>query len=171
MKVTNLPGHDSWILLALLGLLCLLFAKIMAPWTARLAGLVLVVLGLEQSIEGFRYKKYRDPGRMQPALGMIEIIVGLIPLARGGDALILICAVWGVFGLFQAAHALNHVLFAASRRKFSWWEAAVAVLEIVLALELIFSSGEAIILHVRLLGLELLTAAWSYRKQETVKPE
>lgn len=171
MKVTNLPGHDSWILLFLLGTLCLGLAPVMAPFTARLAGLVLVVLGLEQSVEGFRRKTYRNPSKVQPSLGMIEMGVGMIPLLRGGSALILICAVWGVFGLFQAAHALNHVICAASQKRLSWWKAVVAVLEIWLALELIFSSGEAIILHVRLLGLELLTAAWAYRSQEQIKSD
>lgn len=32
MKVTNLPGHDSWVLLLLLGLACLFFAPLVAPW-------------------------------------------------------------------------------------------------------------------------------------------
>ncbi len=163
MKVTNLPGHDSWMLLFLLGVLCLTLAPVVAPWTARLAGLVLVVLGLEQAVEGFRLKKYQNRKKLQPALGIIQTLVGLIPLLQGEDALLLICAVWGVFGLLQAAHGLNRVIDAASRKRFPWWQATVAALEIMLALELIFSSGEAIILHVRLLGLELLTAAWVYR--------
>ena len=38
MKVTNLPGHDSWVLLLLLGLACLFFAPLVAPWVTRLAG-------------------------------------------------------------------------------------------------------------------------------------
>ena len=41
MKVTNLPGHDSWVLLLLLGLACLFFAPLVAPWVTRLAGVVL----------------------------------------------------------------------------------------------------------------------------------
>lgn len=47
MKVTNLPGHDSWVLLLLLGLACLFFAPLVASCVTRLAGVVLAVLGLE----------------------------------------------------------------------------------------------------------------------------
>ena len=171
MKVTTLPGHDSWVLLLFLGVLCLVLAPVVAPWVTRLAGLVMVVLGIEQSVEGFREKKYRDTERIQPALGLLLAVVGAIPLWLGEGALVLICAVWGVFGLFQAAHALNHVIATAACRRFSWWKCTVALLEVVLALELIFSSGEAILLHVRLLGLELLAAALSYRSRETMQLE
>ena len=171
MKVTNLPGHDSWILLLLLGLVCLFLAPLVAPWTTRLAGLVLVVLGAEQSVEGFQERKYQKKEQVQPALGMLLIITGLVVLWQGEGALVLVCAIWGVFGLLQAAHALNHVLAAAVQHRFSWWKCTVAVLEVILALELIFTSGEAIVLHVRLLGLELLTAAFAYRSRELVELE
>ena len=171
MKVTNLPGHDSWILLLLLGVACLFLAPLAAPWAASLAGAVMAVLGIEQSVEGFREKKYRQEERVQPALGLLLVAVGIAALCLGRKALALICAVWGVFGLFQAAHALNRVFAAAAQRRFSWRHAVVALLEAVLALELIFTSGEAIELHVRLLGLELLFAASSYRNRETVKLE
>ena len=103
---------------------------------------------------------------MQPALGILFILTGVIVLWHGEKALVLVCAIWGIFGLFQAAHALNHVIAAAMQHRFSWWKCIIAVLEIILALELIFTSGEAIILHVRLLGLELLSAAFVYRSGE-----
>ena len=167
MKVTNLPGHDSWVLLLLLGLACLFFAPLVAPWVTRLAGVVLAVLGLEQSVNGFRSKKYRRPNHLQPSLGLEMIAVGAVALWLGEDALALICAVWGVFGLLLAAHGLNQVLSAAAQRRFSWWKCAVALLEAVLALELIFTSGAAVIWHIRLLGLELLTAAFSYRASKS----
>ena len=167
MKVTNLPGHDSWVLLLILGLVCFMFAPAVAPWATHLAGLVMIVLGIEQSAVGFREKKYRQSDRVQPALGMLMAAVGAAALWLGEKTLALICAVWGVFGLFQAAHTLNGVIARLARRHIPWWHALVAALEIVLALELIFTSGEAIVLHVRLLGLQLLTAAFSYRRQET----
>ncbi len=128
---------------------------------------VLAVLGLEQSVNGFRSKKYRRPNHLQPSLGLEMIAVGAVALWLGEDALALICAVWGVFGLLLAAHGLNQVLSAAAQRRFSWWKCAVALLEAVLALELIFTSGEAVIWHIRLLGLELLTAAFSYRASKS----
>lgn len=56
MKVTNLPGHDSWVLLLLLGLACLFFAPLVAPWVTRLAGVVLAVLGLELLTAAFSYR-------------------------------------------------------------------------------------------------------------------
>ena len=105
MKVTNLPGHDSWVLLLLLGLACLFFAPLVAPWVTRLAGVVLAVLGLEQSVNGFRSKKYRRPNHLQPSLGLEMIAVGAVALWLGEDALALICAVWGVFGLLLARAA------------------------------------------------------------------
>ena len=163
MKVTNLPGHDSWVLLLLLGLACLFFAPLVAPWVTRLAGVVLAVLGLEQSVNGFRSKKYRRTNHLQPSLGLEMLAVRAVALWLGEDALALIC----VFGLLLAAHGLNQVLSAAAQRRFSWWKCAVALLEAVLALELIFTSGEAVIWHIRLLGLELLTAAFSYRASKS----
>ena len=171
MKVTNLPGHDSWILLLILGLACLLLAPLVAPWATRLAGLVMIVLGAEQSAEGFREKKYRQSERVQPALGLLLAAVGAAALGLGERTLVLICAVWGVFGLFQAAHTLNGVIARLARRRIPWRRALAAALEIALALELIFTSGEAIVLHVRLLGLQLLTAAHAYRRRETLTLE
>lgn len=82
MKVTNLPGHDSWVLLLLLGLACLFFAPLVAPWVTRLAGVVLAVLGLEQSVNGFRSKKYRRPNHLQPSLGL-EMIAPWAPWPCG----------------------------------------------------------------------------------------
>ena len=167
MKVTNLPGHDSWLLLLMLGLVCLMFAPVVAPWTTRLAGLVMIVLGAEQSAAGFREKKYRQSDRVQPALGLLLAAVGAAALWLGERTLLLICAVWGVFGLFQAAHTLNGVIARLALGRVPWWHCLAAALEIALALELIFTSGEAIVLHVRLLGLQLLSAAFSYRRRET----
>ena len=44
MKVTNLPGHDSWVLLLLLGLACLFFAPLVARGSPS-GQVVLAVLG------------------------------------------------------------------------------------------------------------------------------
>ena len=93
--------------------------------------------------------------------------VGAAALWLGERTLLLLCAVWGVFGLFQAAHTLNGVIARLALGRVPWWHCLAAALEIVLALELIFTSGEAIVLHVRLLGLQLLSAAFSYRRRET----
>ena len=43
-------------------------------------------------------------------LGMLMAAVGAAALWLGEKTLALICAVWGVFGLFQAAHTLNGVI-------------------------------------------------------------
>lgn len=55
--------------------------------------------GWNRALMASEAKNTAAPNHLQPSLGLEMIAVGAVALWLGEDALALICAVWGVFGL------------------------------------------------------------------------
>ncbi|MCD8041025.1 MAG: DUF308 domain-containing protein [Clostridia bacterium] len=164
-KMMRLPrGLVTYLFSALylvVGILCVTLTDTVQYVLPYIVGSAMCILGLGRFIAALVNKEYRTVKTNQTATSLIIVAMGVMILVENDWALEFISIIWGVLGLFEAAHALNHAFskIAASERCIS--HIIKALVEGVLAFMLLYEPSHHISLHIMVFGINLILDAVS----------
>lgn len=143
-------------LLILAGIPCLAFTEHVYTALPYLVGGVLIALGGNDIIRGFRNKEFLTKETRQIANGVINLLLGAVILLNRADADNAIGSIWGFLGLVKGCGLLNIAIYHCARHERFLLKALHSVVEIVLGILLLAYPYHAVRHHVLILGLELV---------------
>ena len=162
-KITRLPqGVVTYILSVLyfvVGIFCVVTTNGVQHVLPYIVGGAMCVIGLIQFVTSVINKEYRTVKTNKTATSLIIAALGIMILIENDWALEFISIIWGVLGLFEAAHALNHAFskLADSQRCINY--VIKALVEGVLAFLLLYEPTHHISLHIMVFGINLIIDA------------
>lgn len=143
-------------LLPLAGLLCILFPEKIVSFLPTLLGILMMLTGIAG---GFFFLKEPDTHHQEKASNTILFVMGLAFLLSQEKSLYLMGITWGLMGLEKVSHHLTHFLEARSQKRPSFKILVFTLLELCLALALLFEPFEKITFHILLLGIEIISVS------------
>lgn len=144
-------------LLPLAGVLCILFPEKIVAFLPTILGAIMMLTGI---VGGFFFLKKSDAASHQErASNTILFVMGLAFLLSQEKSIYLMGITWGLMGLEKVSHHLTHFLEARSQKLPSVKILFFAILELCLALALLFEPFEKITFHILLLGIEIISVS------------
>lgn len=148
--------HISSGLVILNGIICLVYEEKLVSLLPMICGIILLLKGLVQCIEGIKDKDYLSLEKMNLEKSFILIAIGIGVLIKGNEALFIVGMFWGLHGLIKSANYLNIALYKFFN-KGKWIGILIkAIVEFSLSFVLVFDPFGKIGHHIIILGLELI---------------
>ncbi len=164
-KITRIPqGVVKYIFSALYlvaGILCIVLTDTVQYVLPYIVGGAMCIYGIGRFIIALVNKEYRTVKTNQTATSLIIFALGVMILIENDWALEFISIIWGVLGLFEAAHALNHAFSKISAAESCISHIIKALVEGVLAFMLLYEPSHHISLHIMVFGINLMIDAIS----------
>ncbi|MGN1001386.1 MAG: DUF308 domain-containing protein [Oscillospiraceae bacterium] len=157
------------LLLILAGVPCLVFTEHVYSALPYIVSCVLIVLGANDVIRGFRNKEYLAWETRQIANGIVNLLLGAVVLLNRADADNAIGSIWGFLGLVKGCGLLNIAIYHCARHERFLLKAVHAAVEVVLGILLLAYPYHAVRHHVFILGLELVLLGLQ-KLRESVNP-
>lgn len=143
-------------LVILNGIICLVYSEKLIGLLPIVCGIILLIKGLVQFIEGIKDKDYLSLEKMNLEKSFISISIGIGVLVRGKEALFIVGMFWGLHGLIKAANYLNVALYNFFNKD-KWIGILIkSIIEFSLSFVLVFDPFGKIGHHITILGLELI---------------
>jgi len=144
------------IIYAMLGIICAIFAPHIQRYFPYIVGGFVAVLGLVMFVHAIITKEYKCTRSNATASALVLIVISIFIFLEGEWATVVIAVTWGVFGLIEGSHALNHAISRICRRKNCLYYLVKALIEFVFAFLLLYHPLEHIALHVFVFGVQLV---------------
>lgn len=166
-KLTRLsPDLVSYFIAAayfIIGVLCVAITEKVMAALPYIVGTMMSVVGIVQFIIALVHREYRDVKTNKTATALIAAALGILIIIQELDegnnsAIMLISVVWGILGLFEAAHAFNHALSRISHGEPCVFFILKGLVELVVAFYLLYKpdSHEAHFYHILVFGINLI---------------
>ncbi len=166
-KITRLsPDLVSYFIAAVyfvIGVLCVAITNKVMLALPYIVGIMMFTIGTVQFILALVHREYRDVKTNKTATALIAAALGIMIIIQELDegnnsAIMLISVVWGILGLFDAAHAFNHVLSRISHGERCVFYILKGLVELVVAFYLLYKpdSHEAHFYHILVFGINLI---------------
>lgn len=144
------------ILFILNGLICIIFSEFIQEILPYISGSIAILSGIILLTKAIYEKEYKTIETKRTAISIIMILIGIIIIFKNENSINLIGVVWGIYGLVKGINELNiAIYYIFSKEKFIL-ELLHSIVEIVLAIILIFNPFEKIATHIILLGIEMI---------------
>lgn len=147
----------------IVGILCVAITDTVTEILPYAVGGMMFVIGVAQFILALIHREYRDAKTNKTVTSLIAAALGIMiifqELDAGNDsAIMLISVVWGILGLFEAAHAFNRAIVRISRSERSVFYIIKGLVELVVAFYLLYNptSHEAHFYHIIVFGFNLI---------------
>lgn len=148
------------ILLPVLGVTFILFAPHLTACVAYLVCAILLVEALFLFIKGVRSREYRQRDTKLLACALILAVLALLVFFKRHDCIELLGIIWGILGLSQAITLFNEAFYRMAHRQAWWWVLLEALVELSLAILLLWDPNHAFTAHIRILGIQLILHAF-----------
>ncbi|MCD8371971.1 MAG: DUF308 domain-containing protein [Clostridia bacterium] len=162
-KITRIPqGIVKYIFAAIYlaaGVSCVVLTDTVQYVLPYIVGAAMCILGLGRFIIALANKEYRTVKTNQTAMSLIIVALGVMIIIENDWALEFISIIWGVLGLFETAHALNHAFSKIAASESCITHIIKALLEGVLAFMLLYEPSHHISLHIMVFGINLIIDA------------
>ena len=151
-QIEKIPTVFLW----LVGALCILFPTQVADVLPFLLGSVMLAVGVMRMGVYLWDKRFLEGETPELGQDIIVLVMGVVFLCAGTEAVGLMGVVWGIIGLKKAAETINQALRQFCLHQKALLAAAEAAIRVVLALALLFNPFEKFSAHMVLLGVELI---------------
>lgn len=166
-KLTRLsPDLASYFIAAVyfvIGVLCVSITERVMAALPYIVGTMMSVVGIVQFIIALVHREYREVKTNKTATALIAAALGIMIIIQELDegnnsAIMLISVVWGILGLFDAAHAFNQALSRISHGEPCVFYILKGLVELVVAFYLLYKpdSHEAHFYHILVFGINLI---------------
>lgn len=169
-KITRLPEHIAIYVIAAvyltLGILCVSITNEITEILPYLVGGMMVLIGVIRFIIALVNHEYRHLKTNQTASSLIVTALGIMVIVQqilpdNNSAITFIAIVWGILGLFEGAHALNHAFKRISNSERCVYFLIRGMLELVVAFMLLYNPQNEEIhhFHIIVFGINLIVDA------------
>ena len=160
MKKVILGLQKEWIaiVIGIMGVLILIFPVIFANAVPYILGLALIAQGIVSLIALYKYKK-----ETKARIGgiVIFLVLGIAILFHTSKAIGPIGCMWAMISLYEVAEELTESI---ENKCFTLKTFIVSAVSITLAIMLLFDPFEHFAVHLRILGLEMVTYVFIRRR-------
>lgn len=150
------------IILVIVGVTNILFSNILReelPYIIGITGIIISVLAL---IKNIRKKEYKTLDTMKIPMNVVGIILGIMILLNGENAVPFIAIVMGISGLQKGTKLLNIAIYNKVHNKRFILELLYSISEIILSILLIFNPFEKLEEHLILIGINMVISSLKY---------
>ena len=144
-----------WLLLPIVGLLCIIMPEIIAKWLPTILGSIMVLTSITDTIFVIKEKRYLITYKNK-ASSLILFIMGICFLMGQETTIPLMGVTWGLLGLQEVNEEIENILIKRSEKEKYLLLSVFAALKIILSLALLFDPLEKFEFHIFLLGLEII---------------
>lgn len=160
VKRTKLPQvvvkYIMGIVYIVLGTVCAVIPKHIESVLPYVVGSILAVFAILRFIFAMIEKEYEHTHSNKTASSIILLGVSIMIIVDHEWAHSFIPTVWGVWGLFEGAHAFNHALSRIVRHKRYLYYLVKGVVEVVVAFLLLYEPQQYGELHIIVFGISLI---------------
>ena len=166
-KITKLPAHISTYFIALIyfvvGVLCVSITGKITEILPYIVGGMMALIGFLRFLVALVTHEYRHTKTNVTAMSLIVMSLGIMILIQqiqpeNESAITFISIVWGILGLMEGAHALNHAFERISNSERCIYFLIRGIVELVVAFMLLYDPGnhETHHFHIIVFGLNLI---------------
>lgn len=169
-KITRLPEHIAIYIIAFayltVGVLCVAITNEITEVLPYLVGGMMVLIGATRFVIALINREYRHVKTNHTASSLIVTALGIMIIVQqilpdNNSAITFISIVWGILGLFEGAHALNHAFKRISNSERCVYFLIRGILELVVAFMLLYNpqNHEIHNFHIIVFGINLIIDA------------
>lgn len=146
----------------IVGVLCIAITHYISEALAYIVGSMMCVVGVGGFILSLIHRDYRDIKKNKLFTYVLCAALGVLIILEEVDAesnpIMMIAIVWGVFGLFEGAHAFNHAVTRIANSERCVYYIIKGIVECVVAFMLLYrpDSHEAHYFHIIVFGITLI---------------
>lgn len=146
---------NYWLLLPVVGVLCIIIPEIIAKWLPTVLGSIMVLTSITDTVFVIKEKRYLVT-YSNKASALILLIMGICFILGQESTVPLMGITWGLLGLQEVNEEIENILIKRSKKEKCLLLSIFAGLKIILSLALLFEPIEKFNFHIFLLGLEIL---------------
>lgn len=163
--IVGLEKDSHVYVFAVLGLIMIIFPAYVGKAVPYMLGIGMLVFG---ALKVMRCLRYQDSS-VSLGGGVIRIVTGVILLLQKAESIGIIGVIWAMFSLLEVAHEIDEY---RETKKIGIVSLISIPATILLAAMLMMDPFAHFNSHVRILGLEIISAALVRRKKKRIeKPE
>lgn len=146
----------------IVGVLCIAITHYISEALPYIVGSMMCVVGVGGFILSLIHRDYRDIKKNKLFTYVLCAALGVLIILEEVDAesnpIMMIAIVWGVFGLFEGAHAFNHAVTRIANSERCVYYVIKGIVECVVAFMLLYrpDSHEAHYFHIIVFGITLI---------------
>lgn len=139
-----------------IGLICIFCSDHITTVLPYVLGAAMLAAGTLQTVRYLRSRQHpaRNVGML--SMGLVWLIIGIMFLIQGQNAIGAVGTVWAIIGIRKAAQSLDQTIRQFQMKKSFALPALTFAVRISLALALLFHPYEKFATHVVILGFELI---------------
>lgn len=146
---------NYWLLLPVVGMLCIIIPEIIARWLPTILGSIMVLTSITDTVFVIKEKRYLVT-YSNKASALILLIMGICFILGQESTIPLMGITWGLLGLQEVNEEIADILVKRSKKEKYLLLSVFAGLKMILSLALLFEPIEKFSFHIFLLGLEIL---------------
>ena len=166
-KITKLPEHIAIYFIAavylVVGVLCVAVTNKITEVLPYIVGGMMFIIGISRFLTALITHEYRHTKTNVTAMSLIVTALGIMIIVQqiqpeNESAITFISIVWGILGLMEGAHALNHAFERIANSERCIYFLIRGIVELVVAFMLLYDPGnhETHHFHIIVFGLNLI---------------
>ena len=144
------------ILLIVIGLINIIFVSYLKEKLSIITGITTINISIINIIRNINNKEYKTLDTMKIPENIVVMILGIMTLFKGNNAISFIAIVWGISGLRKGIKGFNVAIFNKANNKRFVGELIHAFIETTLSILLVFDPFEKVEEHIIILGIDMV---------------
>ena len=167
--ITKLPKNIATYIVAaiyfIVGVLCVSVTRHITVALPYIVGAIMMLVGISGFIISLVHRDYKSVKTNKIATFLLALGLGILIIFEEfdpkSDPIMLISIIWGVFGLFEGAHAFNHAITRIANSERCVYYIIKGIAECVVAFMMLYrpESHEAHFFHIVVFGISLIIDA------------
>lgn len=144
------------IILIVVGLIHIIFADYLKEKLTIITGITTINISLINLIRNIKKKEYKTLDTMKIPENIAALLLGIMTLFKGQNAISFIAIIWGITGLRKGVKGFNIALYNKVNNKQYIGKLVYAIIETALSILLVFDPFEKVEEHLVILGFEMI---------------
>ena len=167
--ITKLPKNIATYIVAaiyfVVGVLCVSVTRHITVALPYIVGAIMMLVGISGFIISLVRRDYKNIKTNKIATYILTVLLGAMVILEEIDPqidpIMLISIIWGVFGLFEGAHAFNHAITRITKSERCVYFLIKGIVECAVAFMMLYhpESHEAHFFHIVVFGISLIIDA------------
>lgn len=167
--ITKLPKNIATYIVAaiyfIVGVLCVSVTRHITVALPYIVGAIMMLVGISGFIISLVHRDYKSVKTNKTATFLLALGLGILIIFEEfdpkSDPIMLISIIWGVFGLFEGAHAFNHAITRIANSERCVYYIIKGIAECVVAFMMLYrpESHETHFFHIVVFGISLIIDA------------
>lgn len=147
------------IILIVVGMIHIIFADYLKEKLTIITGITTINISLINLIRNIKKKEYKTLDTMKIPENIVALLLGIMTLFKGQNAISFIAIIWGITGLRKGVKGFNIALYNKVNNKQYIGKLVYAIIETALSILLVFDPFEKVEEHLVILGFEMIIIA------------